>query len=474
MLSALVAFALLAIPAQTTRDYVDEGGAFALKIPFSYTTEHSDFGDGLDYTAIADPKAGEDSPQIGVLCQSSDVDLKPSDRAQITSTVISVVSGILADDGEIVSQKKSEVKFDGHDATKVDAVFKDEAGTTYKGWTMVVVGRRNVVVVMPYAPASDAPGWKLVEGCANTCAIEKKTPNAGASSSGPGLLNREALAQIGGAMKGNLKRDAMDKVLVDGNPPLTYGSIANFVNVIELLFDIQFTEAEFNATRARFIEYYNKQDAKGKGILAQQGASILKGLTEGSAAEIQQNRDEVRPMYANAFEKGAAQGDPYASVMWSAIERRHNTIGTAKGTAKDGWDTEITEADIEAALEMLYFMWVAAGRDATDVTAEDVNRIRTNIYEELPQMDAQLQLVIANAQKVYAGMRQQWMAATMEQRYALGVQYGQALDSFGLPEGGVTETAGSGGSGSDGSMLAACAQNTAWNAAKTWTTTSSN
>lgn len=448
---------------------MDPGGAYALRIPSNYSPSRSDFGEGLTFASIFDPKQEESGPHIDILSQDAGAEIDASQRPVVSKAVVDFVTGVLNEEGEVTSQKQSTTKFDGRDATKVDITFKDDTGTAYKGWITVVFGKRNVVAIMPYAPAADAVGWKLVEGCALSCAIEKKSPNSGAG--GGGLLTKESMAQLGSAMKGNLKRDSVDKVIVAGDPPLTYGSVANFVTVVELLFDIQFTEAEFNATRERFVEYYNKQDAQGKAILARQGEALLKSATEGTDAEIRQSREEGRAVFANAFEQGAARGDGYAQTMWAAVQRRQNKLAEAKGTAKEGWDTEITEADVEATLEMLYFMWVAAGRDAGDVTAEDVQRIRSNIYQELPEMDPQLQLVIANAQKIYAGMRQQWMSATPEQRLMLGGQYGHALDSFGLPEGGVTESAGGGGGGG-GSDLAAIAQNTAWNAAKTWTTTS--
>lgn len=73
-------------------------------------------------------------------------------------------------------------------------------------------------------------------------------------------------------------------------------------------------------------------------------------------------------------------GIGYAQVMWDAITRRSTTLGTSKKAAsKDGYDQEISEGDIDATMEMLYFMWVAAGRDASDVTMDDIIKIRTEI-----------------------------------------------------------------------------------------------
>jgi hypothetical protein len=317
---------------------------------------------------------------------------------------------------------------------------------------------------MPYAPSNDAAGLKKVNDLAGTVAIEKSSPRAGAA----GPLSSGALTTIAGRIKQNMKREEAGKVISHGSPPLTYGSVANFVNVIEILFDIQLTEAEFDATRARFIEYYAKADGEGKRILAEQGASLLSTLTKGTSAEREQSRLEGLQVFENAFRNGAQQGIGYAQVMWDAISRRRAKVAAAvKQPAKPDWDQEITEGDLDATMEMLYFMWVAAGRDASDVTMEDVARIRGQIVQELPQMNPQLQLLIANAPKVYAGIRQQWQSAPQAQRLVLAQQFSAALDEWGIGAQSSFEQSSGGGSG-EYSMNAQIAQNTAWNAAKTW------
>ena len=63
-------------------------------------------------------------------------------------------------------------------------------------------------------------------------------------------------------------------------------------------------------------------------------------------------------------------------------------------------------------MEMLWFMWNAAGRPTEGVTMDDINQVRMGILQELPTMDAQAQLLIFNAPKLYAGLRQQWMGAS--------------------------------------------------------------
>jgi len=98
---------------------------------------------------------------------------------------------------------------------------------------------------------------------------------------------------------------------------------------------------------------------------------------------------------------------------------------------------------------------------------DDILKIRMQIIEGLPTMDPQLQLMIANAPKIYAAIRQQWQAAAPGQRLQMAQQFGAALDEWGIGASSSFSESNSGG-GSEYSMNAQIAQNTAWNAAKTW------
>ncbi|MFM9873212.1 MAG: hypothetical protein ACKVQS_07075, partial [Fimbriimonadaceae bacterium] len=197
--------------------------------------------------------------------------------------------------------------------------------------------------------------------------------------------------------------------------------------------------------------------------------------TTGTKEEREQSRQEGKAVFENAFKNGAAQGIGYAQVMWDAISRRSNQIAQAKeAPKKDGWDQEISEGDVDATMEMLFFMWVAAGRSAEEATPEAVMTIRAQIIQALPTMHPQLQLVIAKAPKIYAGLRQQWAAGSLEQRFAYAQQFDACLTEWGIGASGF-ESSGGGGNGGysqEASNNADIAVNTAWNAAKTWSTTS--
>ncbi len=448
--------------------YADPGGAFALDLPPGWTARKQELGDGVTFTETF-KQGDEEGAHIDILVQKSAADIAEKDHAEVNKGVLDIVVQLLGAEGTITRQSRSDVTFDNRKAMRMEIDFRDDEDVLWKGWVIAVCGKNHALAMIAYAKASDTATYKLVDQHANTLAVESKTPGKGGASAGGGLLSKTALTNIAGKIKGNMKREPMDKVLIAGTPPLTYGSVANFVTVIELLFDIQLTEAEFDATRERFLEYYEKADAEGKKILAEQGASLLKTLTTGTPQEIAQSKAEGKQVFETAFQRGSQMGIGYATVMWDAISRRAAKLGTAKqAPKKEDWDTDISEGDLDATMEMLYFMWVAAGRDASDVTMDDIIKIRNQIIGWLPEMDPQLQMLIANAPKVYAGIRQQWASASAAQRVAMAQQFGAALDEWGIGAQSSFETSGGGGGSGEYSMNAQIAQNTAWNAAKTW------
>ncbi|HAY12985.1 MAG TPA: hypothetical protein PLB31_09425 [Fimbriimonadaceae bacterium] len=468
---------LLAAVVSSAAGYSDPGGAFAIDVPSGYKAERYDLGDGAYLTEIAIPD-NDDSAHCDILSYKSPEAFDASQHATVNKALLDVTVQLLSAESTVTKQSRAETTYQGRKATKMTLEFKDEDGVAWKGYALAVCGTNNALVVMPYAKASDANGFKIMDETAQTLAVEGRTPLArgagGAATSGGGrqggFLNQGAMRTVEQRVDGNFQRESASKVIVAGQPPLTYGSVANFVTVIEILFDIQMTEAEFEATRARFIEYYNAADAEGKQVLALQGAELLKTLTTGTEAEREQSRNEGRAVFEQAFSRGAEMGIGYAQVMWDAITRRRASVQrVAAQPTKEEWDQDISEGDIDALMEMLWFMWNAAGRPTEGVTMDDINQVRMGILQELPTMDAQAQLLIANAPKLYAGLRQQWMGASAEQRMMLAAQFDQALNEWGIGAQSGFESGGGGGGGdSEYSMNAQIAQNTAWNAAKTW------
>lgn len=472
MIQSVLAFTLLAAVQSST--YSAPDGAFALQIPPGYKANRQQIAQGAYVTDITKGEIGENA-QISVVNYTTGQAIDQSSVKALNKQTLDLVKSTLEAEMTITKDNRSEVQFNGKSATKSDFGLTDEGGVAWKGWIVAACGKTQAFAILALAKVSDSSGYTLVDTCANTLGFESKTPFSGGGSkaSGGSMLNGDKLKNLSAKFKGNLQRESMDKVLVEGQPALTYGSVANFVTFIELIFNMQLTEAEFEATRERFIEYYKMGDANGKKVLAQQGASMLESVTKGSKEEITKNRADSKAIFSNAFQRGAEAGIGYAQVMWDAVQRREEKVAGSKAKPKnDGWDQEVSAADIEATLEMLYFMWVASGRNAGDVTADDVIKVRASIIQDFNSFDAQTQLVICNAQKVYAAIRQAWTSATPQGRVAIARQFSTALDGMGLREGGSFQQS-SGGGGSDGSAMAALAQNTAWNAAKTWTTTSS-
>lgn len=460
----------LALALGAANVYVDPRGAFALELPPRWVAKVTDLGDGLHLTETYDP-ARYEGTHIDIVSQQLDEVIDPELHAAVNDAVLTAYLDSLGENGEIQSMKKSKAEFAGRSANRADMAFLDDEGIAWSGYVLTFCGKRHAMAVTLRARKGEAAALKTAEGYLSTFAVDSKTPRAmgsahAATTPDGGFLNDASLRRLADRLEAGFQRESEDQVLVRGEPPLTYGSVAAFVSVVELLFDVQLTEAEFDASRERFVEYYGKADAEGRRVLAQQGASLLQTLTTGTRAEQEQSRAEGRAVFEQAFRNGAQMGIGYAEVMWRAIERRQNQMAAIEATpTQDGWDSEISEGDLDATLEMLYFMWVAAGRDATDVTADDVAAIRQQIVAALPEMDPQLQLVIANAGRVYAGLRQQWAAAGDEQRLALAGQFGAALDEWGI---GSTSVSVSSGGGEGGTTMGELAQNAAWNAAKTW------
>lgn len=92
----------------------------------------------------------------------------------------------------------------------------------------------------------------------------------------------------------------------------------------------------------------------------------------------------------------------------------------------------MSEADLDAALEMLTFMWIAAGRDASLVDEEAILTVRGEIISGFTSFPAELQYILANAQELYAGMRTQWQNADAGTRLVMAQKFSNDLDALGL------------------------------------------
>jgi hypothetical protein len=119
----------------------------------------------------------------------------------------------------------------------------------------------------------------------------------------------------------------------------------------------------------------------------------------------------------------------------------------------------LNEADLDASVEMIAFMWVASGNDPSRVTPETGNIVRVLLAQAFRQLPPDLQMLFANGRENNRVVQATWSAADPFARAAMGQQFLQLLAVLGLVQNG---TAGAQGGGE--SPNAAIASNIAWNA----------
>jgi hypothetical protein len=260
--------------------------------------------------------------------------------------------------------------------------------------------------------------------------VPANAPPAGAA------IDRSDLTQIAGRVKTS-KKESGAKVLAAGNPPLTRDSVSAFAELMRVTFGVELSESEYADTVAVFVSYYQGGDGPTRTLLATGWRSILAELPKASGAARDKAVAEVRAVLAERFQLGAQAGIPWAVAMNATIQRRTSTVATMKAPVPDyakksELHQQMTEADLDASMEMLYFMWVAAGRDAALVTPETVAQVRMLIVQNFPTFPQQVQLMFANGQKVYSALRGQWAQASQGQRVQLARQFAVSLDQLGL------------------------------------------
>jgi hypothetical protein len=449
----LLALLLLPIafggPALQSKQYADPAGAFNIQIPSNWEANRSPLDEGVTLFEFG---KDENGPRVDVITVDSGGELQASQLDQAAEAMFSLVVQFLEADGRVTSRRQARTTFAGVAAVRSDLTFTDSDGAKFRGHLVVVLGKRYAILGAAYAQERDAAGYQQAESVLNTLTGPGLSTGSGSAAGARGVaFDKSALAATANKIKGGLQRDTLDKVLVPGDPPLTHGSVVNFVQVLNHVFEMELTEIEFEATKQRFIEYYQKNDAEGKRILALGGQQILEGYRSMSKEELAAQSAEIRQAMASRFEAGAKAGIGYAQTLWEAIQRRSKNLKSVAANVKPAndkveWSREFSEADLDSALEMLYFMWVASGRDAEQVTPEAVQQVRAMLVQNFDKFDPQFQLILANSQRIYSGLRGQYMQASPQERAILAQQYGQALDSMGL----TVPTAGGGGGGGGG------------------------
>ena len=178
-------------------------------------------------------------------------------------------------------------------------------------------------------------------------------------------------------------------------------------------------------------------------MLATSAATILATLQRGDEAERAKNKATVQAIFTEQLQSESAAGHQWARVLWTAVERRRQTVArtTAQPTAQ-ATDTEMSEADLDAAVELLQFMWVASGRDPAHVTPQHMAEARAFLAQSFPRLPQGFQLLLANAQTVYSRVRGAWQQADANARAALAKQFEGALCELGLKNPAAMNTGG--------------------------------
>lgn len=246
-------------------------------------------------------------------------------------------------------------------------------------------------------------------------------------------------------------RESWDTVLAGGDPPLTWGTMATLSLLLHECFDAQMTEAEAELVAKRMVDAYERADAAGRRTLTGEWQQMLDAIGEGGRAAVR-TRLEARLKSATGW----------ASAVREALDRRKRTLHQASAP-RPGWaaarefDSTMSVADLDASMELLYFMWVAAGRDPELVALEDVAAIRTYFIQNFAMLPGDMQYALANGQKIYAGLRVLWYTGDQRRRAAMARDFNAELTALGLPDpnGGGGESAWSDVAGKSRSDFAA-------------------
>ena len=243
----------------------------------------------------------------------------------------------------------------------------------------------------------------------------------------------ETIQRITNRLAGR-SRETWDTVIVAGKPPLTWGSVATFSLLLHECFDAQLTEAEAEVIAKGFAESYATSGADGRMALTSDWKQMLETIGGGASA-----RAEMRTKLEARIRSAAEAKTTWALEVRQALDRRKRALRESQyprpaWAAGPGFDASMSVADLDASIEMLYFMWVAAGRDPQLVTLPGVALIRSLFLQNFAQLPPDLQYALANAQKIYAGLRVLWYTGGAQQRAALSQSFSEQLDGLGLPD----------------------------------------
>lgn len=453
-------------------EYADPDGAFAFVLPDGWAASRQPVPD-LGLLTEAGPTGG--AAAVTIVTVTTDRPIEPERLPGIAEQLIGMIHNIVAEQGQILSQQTSQTTLVGATGIRSDLSYRDGGDqSVWEGWATVVLSGPRAILFFVNWPQAQPAVKQLAEGLIQSVALASRSPRtAGDGAAAPTGLFSAARLQATAQRMGSRMRPPDNQILVEGAPPLTVGSVTAFCGLLSKVFGVELGEAEYEQTKERFIEYFNQADDQGRMILAGTAQNILRQLGQGTPQEQAQNIQEVRGVFEQRLQAGAAQNITWAKVLWDAIQRRQQTVCRTAATpppqpGTEQYDQEVSEADLDAAVEMLYFMWVTSGRDASLVTPQLVAQVRAALAQKYTLLAPQLQLLVANAEKVYSQIRGAWLQADPAQQQVLAQQFSQTLDAFGLPNPAAQGGGGGGGGGAWGdvdpsTMRAELVANTCYN-----------
>lgn len=452
--------------------YRSPDGWFALgTVPAGWQAARQELGQGLYATTVAPGDGGATAVIITYRLDG------PRGPEALDTEGRELIGQLLAASGTVRSAKYKRTTFGPREVMRCEVSIDIAGQGPRSGLALAMFVEDQAVIAIATAPSDDAAALAQATSVLESLRLKGEATGGAAPAGGrENIFSRASLASLTDRARNRGGADA-DEVLVPGNPPLTVGSVQGFVDYVSYMFGIRFTEAEFELTRQRFIEYYQKADADGRQILATGGASLYQQAQRISEAE----RAEVRQQMAAQFEAGARQGIEWAAVLWEAMQRRGRNVGRTsakppraaqQAAGQQQLDQDFSEADLTATVEMLYFMWVGCGRDPNAATPEVLGQLQAALVQNFAAFPAEFQSVLCNAEKVYAAIRNAWQQADDNTRLAMAQQFAATLDGLGLTQGGGGAGNAGGGGGDAWSdvnpdeITTGLVSNTCWNLAQ--------
>ncbi len=456
-------------------EYKDSGGAFTIVKPQGWKVHRELLaGVGSQTTLGTDD---DDAVTIEIMAMKGEKELDGQAYDLGKMIVDEALAELKAEGAKFRSQQAGKTTFAGRTAYRADAVYVEDGDDVVQQGTMIAVaGGRHLLVITVLGPRANAKEHKKAAEALASILVEgvKVGGDVAVKPAGGGLMNAARLKAAAAVIQGNMKEPAGETVLVEGEVVLTYASVKAYIETIEFVFDMELTETELHLAREKFVEVFKQGDVQGRQVLSIIGGRAMEYLKSGTAAEQAQKKATTRQGMTETFAAQSKQGNEWATTMSEAIARRSKNVASVNEQkpkpqfAEEGkLKTQLTEADLDASMEMLYFMWVTSGRPAEDATPEAIALIRQSIAVNFARMDPRGQYLFANAEAIYGRMRAAWAVASQEERVAYGRQFASALDEMGL----TVEQHNTGSSwnntGKSGNSLnAELAQVTAWNLAQ--------